>query len=300
MPGTPSAQRRLAVWAALLTCLLAGCAGGEIPGVDGPVPRLEPAPDSATEAVATARLPKPWLLYNRPPELYGVPVLEPEGGTDWTVTGQWSADADALAGEQYWVLMGGIFTWYRLTANVAPWGRVHLWGQLPDDWIVGDREAVPRVEPIPGAPWHSVPFSLGHVLAPAGGTPLALHACPATDCPVLERPQTGQLVPVTGLLTDASGRSWHRVEFRQTLLWVPAGRVRIPPALLLQRPDTRGAGYRSCEPLVLFPPPPHTLCPVDGEGRFLDGSERERDRLDPVFGRLPHARFPVEPEPATD
>lgn len=37
----------------------------------------------------------------------------------------------------------------------------------------------------------------------------------------------------------------------------------------------------------MVPPPPHTLCPVDAEGRFLSAFERQYDRLDPVFGRLP-------------
>ena len=77
---------------------------------------------------------------------------------------------------------------------------------------MGDREAVLRVEPMPGAPWCSVSFSLGHVLA--DDTAWVLRACPATDCPVLGRPQDSQLVPVTGRLTDASGRAWYRVEFR--------------------------------------------------------------------------------------
>lgn len=280
-------MHRVAASATLLMCLLAGCVAGEIPVVNGPIPLLDPAPDPAADAVAMVRLPKPWkFFYSRPPELYGVPVLEPEGGTNWEVTGQWSADGDALEGQQYWVLMGGIFTWYRLTADLPPWGRVHLWAQLPDDWVHGNREAIPQVEPIPGDPWRSVPFSHGHVLDPAGDTPLELRACPDLACPILERPQEGQLVPVTGLLTDAAGRVWHRVEFSQTILWAPAGRIDIPLAVHLRQYGTQAAGYRSCEPLVLFPPPPHTLCPVDGEGRFLDALERERDPLDPIFGRL--------------
>ena len=36
----------------------------------------------------------------------------------------------------------------------------------------------------------------------------------------------------------------------------------------------------------MFPRPPHTLCLVDGDGRYLNASEREYDNLDPVFDRL--------------
>ena len=282
---------RLATGAVLVVLALcaAGCTAGEIPVVDGPRPAPERALAAAdTQPPATARLPKPWLLYDRPAELYGVPVLEPEGPTEWAVTGRWSAGDDgshqAIAGRQYWVVMGRTFAWWRLTGEVAPWGRVHLWAQLPADWIVVGRDAVPGISPPRGAGWDSVPYSLGHVLADSRG--VELRACPAGDCPIAGRPQDGELVPVSGRLTDAAGREWHRVEYRQTILWTPARRVRVPMDVAWPRARPP-AGWRSCEPLVLFGPPPHTLCAVDAEGRFVDGRERERDRLDPVFGRLP-------------
>lgn len=271
--------------------LLAGCTvgvGDTLPDVDGPLPRLDSAPvEPPTGTVA--RLPKAWLFYTRPPEMYGMPVLRAAAGTEWVVTGRWTAEPGVLEGHQYWVLMGGVFTWYRLAADIVPWGRVHLWGQLPDDWVHGDRTAVPMVEPSWGESWRTVPYSRGHVLiVPADEQP-ALRVCPDLACPVLERPVRGQAVPVTGRFTDDAERPWYRVEFRQQILWVGAGagRLAVSWEAYLRRGDAEAAGHRSCEPLVLFPPPPHTLCPVDGEGRFLDLLERERDRLDPVFGRLP-------------
>ena len=291
----------------MITRLLAACAGllvgctaglvGDIPEVAGPKPVIEPAPDIAGEPVVSLLLPKPWLFYSRPPELYGTPVLRPEGGTTWRVTGRWRANADHLAGQQPWVLMGTInYTWYRLTAEVAPWGRVHLWGQLPDEWVP-DREAVPNVVPVPGTPWRTVPHSRGHVLEPVRGR-LELRACPAADCPVLERPEDGQLVPVTGRLSAESGE-WYRVEFRQQILWAEAasGRLAVSWAGRLRRGGAEAAGYRSCEPVVMFPPPPHTLCPVNAEGRFLDLFEREYDRLDPVFGRIAPRLWDKVPAP---
>ena len=275
--------------------LLAGCVaglGGDIPPVDGPTPVLEPAPYDI-EPFAVVRLPPEWILYSSPPELFGVPVLQAVGDTEWELTGRWTVDparAMRMKGNQVWVLMGGIYTWYRLMGTVEPWGRVYVWAQLPDDWVYGDPAAVPAVEPVPGIPWTTVPHSLGHVTEPArGATVLQLRACPDTACPVLGRPGDGQLVPVTGRLTDASGVSWYRVEYRQQILWMPAAsaRLRISLAGRLRRHGAQAVGYRSCEPVVMFPPPPHTLCPVGADGRFLDLFEREYDWLDPVFGRLP-------------
>lgn len=76
-------------------------------------------------------------------------------------------------------------------------------------------------------------------------------------------PRTTIWVPVTGLLTDSSGEEWHRVEYRQQILWSPTaeGRVRISLAGLMRRQGAQASGYRSCEPVVMFPPPHHTLCP---------------------------------------
>ena len=279
-------NRVLALFLAL--CLPAGCAaaGTALPVVDGPIPQLESAPAAATQPVAILRLPKSWDFYSNPPEQFGVPVLKPEGDTEWEVTGRWRA-ARRPAGSQYWVLMGGIFTWYRLAADVEPWGRVHLWGLVPDDWVHGDRTAVPTVEPSWGEPWRTVPYSRGHVLAPLDDGHLALHACPDPACPVLERPVTDQTVPVTGRLTDDAGREWYRVEFRQTILWAEAGSGSLAQTeVVWLQLQSKAAGYRSCEPLVMFPPPPHTICLVDGDGRYLNDSEREYDDLDPVFGRL--------------
>ena len=271
----------------LLTCLLAACGagvGGDPPIVDGPLPRLDPAPP-APAAGAVAHLPKAWRLYSQPPERFGVPVLMAAGGTSWAVTGSWKPPA-AIPGRQGWILDRA---WYRLVGNVAPWGRVYLWGQLPDAWVLGG--PVGLVEPAAGTPWIRVPMSVGHVVEPIGDRELQLRACPETDCPVLARPQDGHLVPVTGRLTDAAGRAWHRVEFRQMILWVPAdaGRVRISVADRLRRRAVDAAGFRSCEPVVLVPPPPQALCPVDADGRFLNDLERQYDRLDPVLGRLPPA-----------
>ena len=280
--------------ALLLAACVAGL-GGDIPQVDGPAPVLEPASDDI-EAFAVVRLPPEWTLYSSPPELFGVPVLQQAAdGTEWDLTGRWTVDRDRamrMKGNQVWVLMGGIYTWYRLTGAVEPWGRMHLWAQLPDDWIYGGPATVPEVNPVPGIPWSTVPYSLGHVAEPARGGMLELRVCPDTACPVLGRPEDGQQVPVTGRLTAASGREWYRVEYRQQILWAPvdAGRIRISLAGRLRRYGAQAAGYRSCEPVVMFPPPPHTLCPVGADGRFLDLFEREYDWLDPVFGRLPTSK----------
>ena len=257
--------------------------GSYLPDVDGPLPQLEPAPASPKTG-AVARLPKAWLLYSQPAPAYGVPVVRANAGTEWAVSGRWTAPVDDLPGRQGWILDR---SWYRLAGDVAPWGRVHMWGQLPDAWIHGD--PVLLVAPAVGTTWHTVPYSVGHVIEPVGDRELQLQACPESACPVLARPETGQRVPVTGRQTDAVGRDWLRVEFRQMILWVSADtvRVRISVADRLRRRAVSAAGYRSCEPVVLIPPPPHALCPVDADGRFLNDFERQYDRLDPVLGRLP-------------
>ena len=289
LPLWPRAARILlsACTLTLAVVLPAACAGGPLLAVDGPLPRLDPAPAEPATGVV-AHLPKEWMLYSQPPATYGVPVLSASGGTEWEVTGRWSTEPDTLDGQQYWVLMAPVWDWYRLSGAVEPWGHVALWGQLPGEWLEGDPGAVPAVEPPWGEPWRTVPYSRGHVLAASGDGQPALHACPDTACPVLERPARDQAVPVTGQFTDG-GRLWYRVEFRQQVLWAEAssGRLTVAWAGRLRRGGAETAGYRSCEPVVMFPPPPHTLCPVNGDGRFLDLFEREYDRLDPVFGRLP-------------
>ena len=269
----------------LTACLLAACtagAGSYLPDVDGPLPRLEPAP-TEPPTVTVARLPKAWRLYSQPPETYGVPVLMANIGSEWGVTGVWEPPAD-IPGRQGWILDRA---WYRLVGDVAPWGRVHVWGQLPDEWVQG--APLPLVEPTGGTPWHAVPYSAGHVVEPIGDRELQLRTCPEPECPVLARPDPGHRVPATGRLTDGMEQAWYRVEYRQQILWVPADavRVRISVADRLRRRVLSAAGYRSCEPVVLLPPPPHALCPVDEQGRFLDTLERNYDRLDPELGRLP-------------
>ncbi|MXZ26472.1 MAG: hypothetical protein F4Y80_16760 [Caldilineaceae bacterium SB0665_bin_21] len=74
----------------LLAVVLASCSGGAIPEVDGPWPRLDLAPAGPATGMV-ARLPKEWTFYSQPPEVFGVPVLRPSGGTEWEVTGRWTA-----------------------------------------------------------------------------------------------------------------------------------------------------------------------------------------------------------------
>ena len=281
-------------WIPLLGCFLAlglgAClsVGGDIPAVTGPLPQPAAVETRRTDPGAGLHLPDPWLFYSQPPAVYGVPVWQAPAGTELAVTGRWHAPLD-LTGSQPWVLMSEIWAWYRLDVNLEPWGRVHVWSQMPAEWITGDRAAIPWVEPPWGKPWDTVPFSLGHVLVPPAAHPMALRVCPQTVCPILERPTRGQAVPVTGYYEDAQGQRWYRVEFRHTILWAEAraGALRLSLAGQRRRGGDIAAGYRSCEPVVMFPPPPHTLCPVDAAGRFVDGFEREFDGLDPIFGRLP-------------
>ena len=58
------------------------------------------------------------------------------------------------------------------------------------------------MEPVPGDPWHSVPFSRGHVLEPVRGAPLKLCVCPDMACPIQAHPENGQFVSVTGELKE--------------------------------------------------------------------------------------------------
>ncbi|MCY4520133.1 MAG: hypothetical protein OXC13_05065 [Caldilineaceae bacterium] len=219
-----------------------------------------------------ARLSKDWLLYSQPPEMYGVPVLRAAASTEWAVTSYWKPPAD-IAGCQGWILDRA---WYRLVANVA------LWRQLPNDWVQGDR--VPRVEPAAGAPWVRAPYSVGHVIDPVGRQGLELRACP-----VLARTEAGQLVPATSCLLDTAGRDWLRIEFRQMVLWTLADTSRV------RNVSEQAVSYRSCESVVMFPPPPHTLCPVVADGRFLDPLVRQYHRLDPEFECLPSKVLGGEP-----
>ena len=275
-----------------LATWLTACAGGaHLPAVADPEPWLEPVgSDLAAPAAGTgtiARLPKAWLLYSQPPEVYGVPVWQAPAGTELAVTGRWHAPP-GLSGFQPWALMSEIWDWYRLTAHLPAWGQVHVWGQLPPDWVQAGDD-IPWVEPPWGEPWETVPYADGLILVPPAATPLALHVCPRTVCPILERPARGQAVPVTGRHQDAEGQLWWRVEFRQTILWAEAGTgvLRRSRAGFRRRGGRNAAGVRSCEPVVMFPPPPHTLCPVNAAGRFVDEFERQYDGLDPIFGRLP-------------
>ncbi len=288
--------RLVSFWASLaMTALwLTGCAyvvhqadrNIPLPEVEGPIPQLEAAP-AATSSTTVLRMERPWTFHNRPNELFGVPVVKVEPETNWTVTGQWRADSVLLSGEQPWVLLGNIYNWYRLDVDMEPWGRVHMWTQVPPEWVHG-HEPVPFVNPRhdPILSPQPVPYSHGHVLK-WKGVPHSLRSCPQLDCPVLERPVQDDLVPVTGVLTDAEGEQWHRVEYRQQILWTPASPTAFSFAGHRRRHGDEAAGFRSCEPVVMFQPPPHTLCPVERSGLFMDDFERLFDWLDPIHGRLP-------------
>ena len=288
----PRAETRGRLWpwagvAALLAVAWEGGVWGPVPLVEGPLPRFEAAEPALPFA---ARLPKEWTLWSHPAEVYGVPVFRAPGETEWEVTGRWRPPRRP-EGHQAWVQID-YRDWYRLNAEIPPYGPVSVWGLLPGDWIAsGARDEIPWAEPAWGEVWDSVPYSDGRVLVPSEGEALELRACPQAACPVLERPLRDQDVPVTGRYEGAGGESWWRVEFRQTILWAQAGsgsvRMKFVGWWLLRAGLIEGAGWRSCEPLVMFPPPPHTTCRVDRRGRYLDEFEREYDRLDPVFGRLP-------------
>lgn len=173
----------------LMACLLAACGAGtgsDLSRVDGPLPRLDPAPSGLVTGTV-AHLPKAWRLYSRPLALFGVPVLMAAAGSEWTVTGYWEPPA-AIPGRQGWLLDR---IWYRLAGDVLPWGRVHVWGQMPDDWIHGD--PVPPVEPAAGTPWSTIPYSTGRVVEPVGDREMQLRTCPEPVCPVLARPEADHL-----------------------------------------------------------------------------------------------------------
>lgn len=277
----PQTFWRLVLSAAALLC--AACSALSVPVVPETEYAFEPALPDTDWAM---RMKNEWMLFSHPAEMYGLPVLRAPAGSQWTVTGRWHAETP-LEGDQWWVLVD-YRDWYRLNAELPPYGRVSLWGQLPADWMVeGTADDIPWVDPAPGVSWSAVPYSQGVILAPRRDATLHLRLCPSTACPVLERPARGDAVPVTGRLEDGEGRPWYRVEFRQAPRWVDAAgaRLRLHPSAWL-----RPGRWRSCEPVVMFPPPPHTLCAVDEDGRFQDKTERRFDQLDPIYGRLPLPR----------
>ena len=133
-----------------------------------------------------------------------------------------------------------------------------------------------------------VPYSVGHFLSATEEQPVPLHTCPHLECPLLYA--AAGRVPVTGVWEQAGAR-WYRVDYQQALLWTPAQqpaqlslrgwlRALNPPAA-----ESVRSGWRSCEPLVLFPPPALAICAVTAQGRYVDEFERTYDKLDPVFGR---------------
>ncbi len=108
-----------------------------------------------------------------------------------------------------------------------------------------------RVEPAAGTPWVRVPYSVGHVVEPVSSQGLELRACP-----VLARPEAGQLVLAAGRLMDTAGWDWLRIEFRQMILWILADtNIRISIAGRVRSVSVQTAGYRSCERVVMFPRP---------------------------------------------
>ncbi len=274
----------------------ASCASGllgEIPLVESPLPQLH-GPEFPE--VGSVIIVNDWIFYSVPPEKYGVPILRAQAGTEWKVTGRWRP-SPPVSGNQWWVLTH-YRDWYRLNAEVPPYGLVSVWGQLPVAWLrEGQMEDVPWVEPPWGQVWNTVPFSAGRVLVSSDDHLLDLHVCPDIACPIWEQPVSGDAVPVTGQYEAEEGLRWWRVEFEQVILWVPVSQGSLHMTLLGWARHvglTQGAGWRSCQPIVLFPPPPNTLCAVNHEGRLLDEFEREYDWLDPVFGRLaPPASSPA-------
>ena len=261
--------------------LLAGCAAGvgdNLPDVDGPLPRSDSAPvEPPTGTVA--RLPKAWLFYTRPPEMYGTPVFRADGGTEWAVTGRWTAEPEVLEGHQYWVLMGGLFTWYRLAADIAPWGHVYLWGQLPDDWVHGDRTVVPMVEPSWGEPWRTVPYSRGPCPHRARRRAAGTARLPRPDLP-----RAGAAGAGAGGARDGSVHGRHRTAVvpRGVPAADPVGRGRCGPAgrVVGGVLTTRGGG--GCRlPLLRTARPVSAAAshPVSRQrGRTLPGSHRAGTR----------------------
>ncbi len=134
-----------------------------------------------------------------------------------------------------------------------------------------------------------MPYSVGHYLEAKEDLPLALHTCPQVECPVFYQATTN--VPVTGVFGQEA-ETWYKVDYKETQLWAQGTEtqgLRMSPQGRLRSLSNRAAlpspGWRSCEPIVLFPPASVALCPVDAQGRFTDEFERQYDKLDPVFGR---------------
>ena len=258
--------------------LLAACAAEAVPAVTGPLPELA-AVQPALPGGPAFKTPKAWALYSQPGPRFGAPVGWSNVGATLAVTGRWRPDPE-LSGRQW----GPPYeTWFRLNTDLPPWGLVTVWSALPPQWLPGrTAEEIPWVE----APWgqvrDSVPYSLGHFLQPEAGESLPLHTCPALACPLFGTAPAAAQVAVTGLYGAEPDR-WYRVDFRQAVLWVRAADA--PRLQYTWRPRREASGWRSCEPVVLFPPPPLTLCPVNAQGRYVDEFEREYDRLDPVYGR---------------
>ena len=90
----------------------------------------------------------------------------------------------------------------------------------------------------------------------------------------------------------AAGRWWLLVEHSQQLVWMERPGVSERAFrgwgpllnLVFERPGKR---FRSCLPVVLFPPPVWRRCEAEAEsGRLADPFERGYDLLDPVFARF--------------
>ena len=256
-------------------------------GVTGPLPELEEAYPSLP---GTPRMVihNSWTLYSHPAPRFGMPVMRTSEGETWEVTGRWHPDPEP-PGYQWWVI-APYNTWYRLRSHIQPGGLVSVWSLLPDQWMTGAvLDDIPWVDAPWGQVWDVVPYSIGHYLVAKEDLPLALHTCPQVECPVFYQATTN--VPVTGVFGRET-ETWYRVDYKETQLWVqgtetqglsmsPRGRLR----LLSNPAGLPSPGWRSCEPIVFFPPPPVALCPVDAQGRFTDEFERQYDKLDPVFGR---------------
>ena len=254
---------------------------------------------TASVALRTPASSPAWDWYDRPAPVGGRFGGFLEADTTYRVAGPWTLEETSrvsmpAGSHQDWAAQVPGMRWLAVVLPEGVLGWVHAFESWAPGWDgLMAIEATPRPLGVPysarylGTRWN-------HAVRIREGTRLyarldeGLREAPWN---VVAAEDDGRVGVIGALRRGRDRPRWLLVEYHQRLLWVADPgfsdrALRGWGPLLHAAFGGRQARFRSCLPVVLFPPPWWRRCDVDSAGRMADRFERGFDRLDPVYGRM--------------
>ena len=255
-------------------------------------------PAAFVELRTPARSPA-WEWYDRPAPIGGRfgGFLEVE--TPYRVAGPWTLEETSRVSMpdgsyQGWAVQVPGVRWLAVLLPDGVLGWVHTFESWAPGW-----EGLPALEATPrprGTPYPSrfLGTQRNHAVRVREGGSLyarlddGLREAPGNIVAVEE---DGRVGVIGALRRGRDEPRWLLVEYGQRLLWAADPgffdrALRGWGPLLHAAFGNREARFRSCLPVVLFPPSSWSRCDAGMDGRMADRFERGYDRLDPVYGRM--------------